>query len=109
MLEPLGVPRVNRRGRAIGYGERQRVDGAPCYLSIYLSDKVVPYNRHWCLRAPSRAAVRTFHAAALANGGSDDGAPGIREIYSPDYYADFVRDPDGSRLEAATRRPEEQA
>ena len=86
VLAPLGVPRVNRRERAIGYGERLRVDGAP-----------------------SRAAVRTFHAAALANGGSDDGAPGIREIYSPDYYAAFVRDPDGNRLEAVTRRPEEQA
>ena len=39
----------------------------------------------------------------------DDGPPGIREIYSPDYYAAFVRDPDGNRLEAVTRRPEEQA
>ena len=38
ILAPLGVPRVNRRERAIGYGERPRVDGAPCYISIYLSD-----------------------------------------------------------------------
>jgi catechol 2,3-dioxygenase-like lactoylglutathione lyase family enzyme len=38
----------------------------------------------------------------------DDGPPGIREIYSPDYHAAFVRDPDGNRLEAVTRRPEEQ-
>ncbi|HLM10832.1 MAG TPA: VOC family protein [Reyranella sp.] len=108
ILAPLGVPRVNRRARAIGYGERRHVDGAACYFSVYLSDKVVPDNRHWCFRAPSRAAVRAFHAAALANGGSDDGAPGIREIYSPDYYAAFVRDPDGNRLEAVTRRPEVQ-
>ncbi|GEP55439.1 VOC family protein [Reyranella soli] len=108
VLAPLGVPRVNRRERAIGYGERRHVDGAPCYFSVFLSDKVVPDNRHWCFRAPSRAAVRAFHAAALANGGSDDGPPGIREIYSPDYYAAFVHDPDGNRLEAVTRRPEEQ-
>ena len=54
-------------------------------------------------------AVRAFHAAALASGGSDDGPPGIRETYSPDYYAAFVRDPDGNRLEAVTRRPEERS
>ena len=109
ILAPLGVPRVNRRERAIGYGERPRADGEPCYISIYLSDNVVPDNLHWCFRAPSRAAVRAFHAAALANGGSDDGPPGIRPHYSPDYYAAFVRDPDGNRLEALTRRPEEQS
>ena len=74
ILAPLGVPRVNRRGRAIGYGERRHVDGAPCYLSVYLSDKVVPDNRHWCFRAPSRAAVRAFHAAALATAATT-GAP----------------------------------
>ena len=59
------------------------------------------------LSAESRAAVRAFHQAALANSGSDDGPPGIREKYSPDYYAAFVRDPDGNRIEAVTRRPEE--
>jgi len=107
VLAPLGVPRVNRRERAIGYGERGRGDAAPCYISIYLSDHVVADNRHWCFRAPSRAAVRAFHHAALANGGSDDGPPGLRQTYGPDYYAAFVRDPDGNRLEAVTRRPEE--
>ena len=110
VLAPLGVPRVNRRERAIGYGERHGVDGAPCYISIYLSrGDLVPDNRHWCFRAPSRAAVRAFHAAALAHGGTDDGPPGIRERYSPDYYAAFIRDPDGNRLEAVTRQPEQMA
>lgn len=108
ILAPLGVPRVNHRPHAIGYGERHGMDGAPCYISIYLGiDRLVADNRHWCFRAPSRAAVRAFHAAALANGGTDDGPPGIRERYSPDYYAALVRDPDGNRLEAVTRRPEE--
>jgi len=107
VLAPLGVPRVNRRPRAIGYGERPKGDGGACYISIYLSDNFVADNRHWCFRAPSRGAVRAFHAAALANGGSDDGPPGIREIYSSDYYAAFVRDPDGNRLEAVSRRPED--
>ena len=53
-------------------------------------------------------AVRAFHETTLANGGSDDGPPGIRDIHGPDYYAAFVRDPDGNRIEAVTRRPEEQ-
>ncbi len=109
ILSTLGVPRVNRRERAIGYGERPRIDGAPCYLSIYLSRSVVADSRHWCFRAPSRAAVRAFYAAALASGGSDDGPPGLRPHYAPDYYAAFVRDPDGNRLEAVTRRPEQPA
>ena len=109
VLAPLGVPRVNRRERSVGYGERPATDGGPCYLSVYLSDRetgVVADNRHWCFRAPSRAAVRDFHRAALAHGGTDDGPPGLRAIYSPDYYAAFVRDPDGNRLEAVTRQPE---
>lgn len=114
VLGALGIPRVYRREDAIGYGERHRTDGAPCYLSVYLTtnklgaNKLGADNRHWCFRALSRTAVHAFHEAALANGGSDDGPPGIREIYSPDYYAAFVRDPDGNRLEALTRRPEEQ-
>ena len=109
VLGTLGIPRVHRRDNAIGYGERHRTDGAPCYLSVYLTtERFVADNRHWCFRALSRAAVHAFHEAALANGGSDDGPPGLREVYGPDYYAAFVRDPDGNRLEALTRRPEEQ-
>jgi catechol 2,3-dioxygenase-like lactoylglutathione lyase family enzyme len=108
VLGALGYPRVNRRERAIGYGERHATDGAPAYISIYLSANVVPDNRHWCFRAPSRAAVRAFHRLAIAHGGTDDGPPGIREHYSPTYYAAFVRDPDGNRIEAVTRRPEDQ-
>jgi catechol 2,3-dioxygenase-like lactoylglutathione lyase family enzyme len=61
---------------------------------------------HICFRAPFRQAVRDFHAAGLANGGTDNGAPGIREIYHPDYYAAFVRDPEGHNIEAVTFEPE---
>jgi catechol 2,3-dioxygenase-like lactoylglutathione lyase family enzyme len=55
---------------------------------------------HLCFSAPSREAVDAFHAAALAHGGADNGAPGLRPHYSPDYYAAFVIDPDGWRIEA---------
>lgn len=56
------------------------------------------------LNAPSRAAVRAFHAAALAHGGRDEGAPGLR--YSADFYSCYVRDPDGNKLSAVCDGPE---
>jgi catechol 2,3-dioxygenase-like lactoylglutathione lyase family enzyme len=55
---------------------------------------------HIAFIAASREAVDAFHAAALEAGGSDDGAPGLRPDYTPDYYAAFVRDPDGNKIEA---------
>jgi catechol 2,3-dioxygenase-like lactoylglutathione lyase family enzyme len=61
---------------------------------------------HICLRAETRRAVRAFHAAGLANGGSDNGAPGIRAIYHPVYYAAFVTDPEGHNIEAVCFEPE---
>jgi catechol 2,3-dioxygenase-like lactoylglutathione lyase family enzyme len=57
---------------------------------------------HICLRAPDTASVDAFHAAAVQAGGSSDGPPGLREKYNPRYYAAFVRDPDGNRIEAVT-------
>ena len=55
---------------------------------------------HLCLTASSRAAVDAFHAAAVAHGGQDNGKPGLRKDYGANYYAAFVIDPDGYRLEA---------
>jgi len=55
---------------------------------------------HVCFSAPDRAAVDAFHKAALAAGGADNGKPGIRAEYDPNYYAAFVIDPDGYRIEA---------
>ena len=57
---------------------------------------------HICLRAPDTAAVDAFHAAALKAGGRSDGAPGLRAQYHAQYYAAFIRDPDGNRIEAVT-------
>jgi len=56
--------------------------------------------------APDRATVDRFHAAALAHGGADEGAPGLRPHYHPDYYGAYVRDPDGNKLCCACHRPE---
>jgi catechol 2,3-dioxygenase-like lactoylglutathione lyase family enzyme len=55
---------------------------------------------HFCFAAPMQAAVDAFHTAALRAGGRDNGAPGLRPIYAADYYAAFVIDPDGYRIEA---------
>jgi catechol 2,3-dioxygenase-like lactoylglutathione lyase family enzyme len=57
---------------------------------------------HICLRAPDAASVDAFHAAALKAGGASDGEPGLRPHYNDAYYAAFVRDPDGNRIEAVT-------
>ncbi|MEZ5935963.1 MAG: VOC family protein [Alphaproteobacteria bacterium] len=55
---------------------------------------------HIAFRAADEGAVRRFHETALAHGGSDEGAPGLRTIYAPDYYGAYVRDPDGNKLQA---------
>jgi catechol 2,3-dioxygenase-like lactoylglutathione lyase family enzyme len=55
------------------------------------------------LIARSWKAVDDFHAAALANGGSSEGGPGLRRQYNPDFYAAYVRDPDGNKLAAVCR------
>ena len=57
---------------------------------------------HFCFTATTRAAVDGFHAAGLSHGGTDNGAPGLRPDYGPDYYASFIIDPDGYRVEAHT-------
>ena len=61
---------------------------------------------HVALKANSRVAVDAFHAAAMAAGGVDDGSPGIWKRYHENYYAAYVLDPDGNRIEAVCHRPE---
>jgi catechol 2,3-dioxygenase-like lactoylglutathione lyase family enzyme len=63
---------------------------------------------HVAIVAPTRAAVDAFHAAALTAGGRDNGAPGIRAHYHPNYYAAFVLDPDGQNIEAVCHGGEQQ-
>ena len=67
-----------------------------------------PEGQHIAFQAHSRVAVDTFHAAALAGGGSDNGLPGLRPRYHANYYAAFILDPDGHRLEAVCHLPEQQ-
>jgi catechol 2,3-dioxygenase-like lactoylglutathione lyase family enzyme len=62
--------------------------------------------RHVAFAAPTRGDVDSFYRAALAAGGRDNGAPGLRPHYHPNHYAAFVLDPDGNNIEAACRRAE---
>ena len=64
-----------------------------------------PEGFHIAFAAPDHAAIHRFHEAALANGGSDNGAPGPRPHYGPNYYAAFVIDPDGYHVEAVLNAP----
>jgi len=100
-LAPLGYVRVMNHPRAIGYGPSGFKGEAP-FAILDAGAEAAPPGRgfHLAFAAPSAEAINLFHAAALASGGQDEGAPGIRQHYDPGYYAAFVRDLDGHRLEA---------
>jgi catechol 2,3-dioxygenase-like lactoylglutathione lyase family enzyme len=104
LLAPLGMTKLREwPDAAIGFGKK--------YPEFWINRRVAmdrvadDSGVHICLRAPDRAAVDAFHAAALAGGGTSDGAPGGREKYHTNYYAAFIRDPDGNRIEAVTFLP----
>jgi catechol 2,3-dioxygenase-like lactoylglutathione lyase family enzyme len=79
-------------------------DGKP-FLWIAGGGKTSPHT-HIAFRAENRAQVDAFHKAALAAGGKDNGPPGIREHYHPNYYGAFVLDADGHNIEACCHHPE---
>jgi catechol 2,3-dioxygenase-like lactoylglutathione lyase family enzyme len=102
VFAPLGWPRAWTERNGIGFGIPGQGE-----LALFLKgaeSRPPGPGFHLAFNAPSREAVDAFHAAALANGGRDDGAPGVRPHYSPSYYAAFVFDPDGHRLEAVHQR-----
>ena len=107
VMDALGASKVYDREDALGYGERCRAgDAGHTYLSVFASPHAgSDARRHWCFKAPSRSAVDRFHAAGLAHGGRDDGAPGLRPHYHPHYYAAFLLDPCGNRIEAVCHDP----
>jgi catechol 2,3-dioxygenase-like lactoylglutathione lyase family enzyme len=103
VLAPLGQARVWDGPRSVGYG----LPGQGDKLLLNLEEGVhAPGSGfHLAFSAGSREAVDQFHLAALAHGGTDNGAPGLREHYGPDYYAAFVIDPEGCRIEAVINAP----
>lgn len=104
ILAPLGYERLANADGASGYGAEK------AGFWLIEAERPVPADRksglHFCFVAPNEAAVDAFHASGLANGAEDNGPPGIRPEYGQFYYAAFIIDPDGYRLEAFFRRPE---
>ena len=105
-MAPLGasvlmtVPKEFTGGaNVVGYGRDRPV--------FWVADNKKPKDTiHIAFTANSRAEVDAFYAAAMAAGGRDNGAPGIRAHYHPDYYGAFVFDPDGNNVEAVCHKPE---
>ena len=97
-LQPLGYQCLSQSEGSLGFGR-----GAVEYWISTVQHPVAPDAQsglHFCFSAPTRKSVDTFHAVALKVGGRDNGAPGIRADYGANYYAAFVIDPDGYRIEA---------
>jgi catechol 2,3-dioxygenase-like lactoylglutathione lyase family enzyme len=99
-LAPLGLSRLVTRPVTVGFGKS--------YPEFWINlragmAEVAPESGvHICLRARAAADVDAFHVAALSAGGRSDGAPGLRPHDRVRYYAAFVIDPDGNRIEAVT-------
>jgi catechol 2,3-dioxygenase-like lactoylglutathione lyase family enzyme len=105
-LRPLGLVRIVDFGRGSDYGAAPGALGVEFTITRESNIQAPAPGVHVCFRASSRRAVQEFHAAALAEGGHDDGAPGLRPQYHADYYGAFVLDPDGHRIEAVCHAPE---
>jgi catechol 2,3-dioxygenase-like lactoylglutathione lyase family enzyme len=98
VLAVLGMSKLESRPATVGFGKS--------YPEFWINSRsaMVPADSgaHVCLRAPNMESVDAFHAAALRGGGVSDGAPALRPQHGEGYYAAFIRDPDGNRIEAVT-------
>ncbi len=99
-LQPLGVGIVMEGEHGLGLGPK----GKPALWLFQTTGKPAPL--HIAFTAENRQQVQDFHRAALAAGGQDNGGPGLRPQYHPNYYGAFVIGPDGHNVEAVCHRPE---
>ena len=99
-LEPLGVGMVMEGEHGLGSGSK----GKPSLWLFQTAEKPLPM--HIAFAAETCQQVDDFHRAALSAGGRDNGAPGIRAHYHPNYYSAFVIGPDGHNVEAVCHQPE---
>lgn len=107
-LATLGLEIVMDKGFAVAFGNGNGRQWLWISEPIDKDTDVVANNgAHFALIAATRSTVRAFHTAAMANGGREDGAPGLRPEYIPTYYCTFVMDPDDNKIEAVCRRPED--
>jgi catechol 2,3-dioxygenase-like lactoylglutathione lyase family enzyme len=99
VLFALGARRMIDTEHAVAYG----VNDPAVWIVVRGRAPHAGYG-HVALQASGKAAVDAAHAAGLQHGGSDDGPPGLRPQYGPRYYAGYLRDPDGLRVEVVSRR-----
>lgn len=104
-LAPLGITTLMKFEGEDGNTSGLGANNNP-FLWIQDGGRLSGGRMHIALTAPNRAAVDAFYAAALAAGGTDNGAPGLRPHYHATYYAAFVHDPDGHNIEAVCHVPE---
>ena len=100
VLGAIGYAKLEARRATVGFGKKY-----PEFwinLRTTMTPIAADSGAHVGLRVRSTEVVDAFHAAALASGGSSDGAPGLRPHHGGGYYAAFIRDPDGNRIEAVT-------
>ena len=100
VLAPLGFTRLETRPATVGFGKKY-----PEFwinLRVSMGSIAADSGAHVCIRARTTDIVDAFHAAALVAGGESDGAPALRPQHGEGYYAAFIRDPDGNRIEAVT-------
>jgi catechol 2,3-dioxygenase-like lactoylglutathione lyase family enzyme len=108
VLAPLGMQRKRTFKIAISYAppDFSGVNEPFWVVRPYDKQAATPGNGVTvAFEAPTRAAVDAFHGAALAAGASDEGPPGIREHYHPNYYGAYVRDPDGNKICVVCHQP----
>ena len=100
VLGVLGIIKLEERPATVGFGKKY----SDFWINLRTDTPNLPENfgAHVCFRARSTDLVDAFHAAALKAGGSSDGAPGLRPQHGEGYFAAFIRDPDGNRIEAVT-------
>jgi catechol 2,3-dioxygenase-like lactoylglutathione lyase family enzyme len=99
VLYALGARRIIQSEHAVAYG----VNGPQVWIVVRGRSPAPGYG-HVALRASGRAAVDAAHFGGVTNGGTDDGAPGLRPQYGERYYAAYLRDPDGLRVEVVSHR-----
>ena len=102
-LAPLGIEVVMEFESAVGFGKETDLGPNP-FFWLNARGRPPVSGAHICFGARTTDLVDDFHAAALAAGGNDNGAPGLRPIYHPGYYGAFVLDPDGNNIEAVCHR-----
>jgi len=111
VLAPLGMNPVmpqSSGGQLVGVGYGENAEHPTFWIGLPVNGQSATMGNgvHIAFHAKTRAAVDDFYLAAMDQGGIEDGKPGVREQYHPNYYAAFVRDPDGNKIEACCHAPE---